>query len=299
MPVHHNLLQCRAQSLIFPLTHSLTNSLTHPASWPVISQPASQPVPAPRLPWWFCAQPAVPVYHRPAVPSASFSPVPVPLGVVPCGIKIKLPGTAPRPPYRCRRDLPCPFSIRLFFDFLLVVFLLAASLLGGDGAHHLLRRMQSNLKREALVRLAWTARRGPQRQFIIRYGDLSGLNWYLYLYLYLDLGIQPHHSKMSRLPEPSPPRSYVHLLLEAIAANLGTRPRAHAPTRPPIIHLPTAWVLLARLDFQTSEVCLGYFCFGLEFGKCRPRSRLLFPLDCPALQYEAVVSHLVVPRPWL
>lgn len=44
------------------------------------------------LPWLFCAQPAVPAL---STRNASFSPVPVPLGVVPYGIKIKPSGTVP------------------------------------------------------------------------------------------------------------------------------------------------------------------------------------------------------------
>lgn len=89
--------------------------------------------------------------------------------------------------------------------------------------------------------------------------------------------------QLSLLPKVS--TSHAHLLLEAIATNLGSRP----PVRSSI-----AWVLLAWLDFQTSEDRPRLFLNVTlrtrdgNHGRCFPR---------PVLHCPLFASHLVAPRP--
>lgn len=85
---------------------------------------------------------------------------------------------------------------------------------------------------------------------------------------------------MSLLPQVS--TSYAHLLLEAIATDFGARPY--------IIHSSTAWVLLARLDLQTSEDRPQLF-LNLTLSTCDDNYGCRFPR--PALQYALFASHLI------
>lgn len=97
------------------------------------------------------------------------------------------------------------------------------------------------------------------------------------------LGRQPHHSQLSLLPKVS--TSHAHLLLEAIATNLGSRPPVRSST---------AWVLLARLDFQTSEDRPRLF-LNVTLRTRDDNHGRRFPR--PVLHCPLFASHLVAPRP--